>query len=69
VLGHGAFLKERLGLDLEELELDKLVIGGEAAEIGQNLSGLILAAVVHKPTRREGHEDHANEEEYGRGDL
>lgn len=68
-LGDGALLKQRLCLDLEELELDQFVVLGQAAEVRQHLAGFLLTAVVDQPTRREGHEDHADEEDDGRGEL
>ncbi len=61
VLGDGALLEQRLGLDLEELELDELVVRRKIAEAGEHAASLFLAAVVHQPTRREGHEYHADE--------
>lgn len=64
-LGNGALLKQRLRLDLEELDLEELVVSIQAAEIGQNLARFLFAAVVDQPAGREGHEDHADEEEKG----
>lgn len=65
----GPLLEERLGLDLEELELDGLVLGRGAAQLGQHAARLVLAAVVDEPPRREGHEDHAEEEDQRRHQL
>lgn len=69
VLGDAALLEQRLGLDLEELELDELVVGGEVAKVGEHGAGLLLAAVVEQPARGEGHPEHADEEDDRRGEL
>lgn len=69
VLGDAALLEEGLRLDLEELELDKFVIGREVAEVGEDGPGLLLAAVMEEPSRGEGHPDHADEEDDGGDDL
>jgi hypothetical protein len=68
-LRDAALLEERLGLDLEELELDELVALGKVAQVGEDLTGLLLAAVVEQPSRGEGHPDHADEEDDGRAEL
>ena len=67
--GNAAFLKERLGLDLKKLELDKFMVWGQAAETGEHLSSFRFATVVDQPTWREGHEHHAEEEDEGGGKL
>jgi hypothetical protein len=68
-LGDGALLEQRLGLDLEELDLDQLVVRRQVAQVRQDPARLVLAAVVDEPTRREGHEDHAHEQDRGRAQL
>lgn len=62
-------LEQRLGLDLEKLELDQLVVLGQVAQGSQVPAGLVLAAVGHQPARGEGHEGHAGEEDQRGGDL
>ena len=69
VLGDGALLEQRLGLDLEELELHELVVGREPAEAGEHAARLFLAALVDQPTRRERHEDHTHEQDHSRCQL
>ena len=69
MLGETALLKQRLGLDFEEFELDKFMVGWEVAEIGEDGTGLLLSAVMEEPSGREGHPDHADEEDDGGNDL
>ena len=68
-LGDGALLKQRLGLDLEEFELDEFVLLVKSSEVGQHLACFLLASVVDQPTGGEGHEDHADEQNHGGEDL
>jgi hypothetical protein len=52
-----AFLEKRLGLDLQELELDQLVIFWQVSKAGESLASFGFAAVVAQPARAERHED------------
>lgn len=69
MLGNGSLLEHRLRLDLKELKLDELVVLGEVSEGREIASGLLFAAVMDEPTRREGHEGHTTKENQARGDL
>lgn len=68
-LSKASLLELRLGLDLEEFELKKLVVGWEIAEIHEHLTGFFVTTVVDEPTGREWHPDHADEEADRRGNL
>jgi hypothetical protein len=69
VLREAALLKQRLSLDFEELKLDKFMVGWEVTQIGEDGAGLLLPAVVKKPSRREGHPEHTDEEDDGGNNL
>jgi hypothetical protein len=69
LLGDGALLEQRLGLDLEEFELNQFMIFGQSSQAREVLSSFGLATVVYEPTRREGHECHAAEENEAGCDL
>lgn len=69
MLGNGSLLEHGLRLDLKELKLDELVVLGEVSEGREITSGLLFAAVVDEPTRRERHEGHTTQENQAGGDL
>jgi hypothetical protein len=54
VFGCRTLLEHRLRLDLQELEFDQVVVFRQVAEAGESLASLSFAAVVDKPSRREG---------------
>lgn len=62
VLSCASLLEQRLGLDLEELQLDQLVVLGEVSEIGEDLPSFLLPAMMNEPTRGEWHPNHSHEE-------
>lgn len=68
---HRPLLEHRLGLDLEELQFDGLVIkrSALATQFGNDAARLLLAAVVDKPTRRVRHEKHTDEQNDRRRQL
>lgn len=55
-----ASLKDTLGLDLEELDLDKLVVLGQLSHPSHGLLGLFVPADLDKPSGRKGHEPDTN---------
>jgi len=69
VLSGSPFLKERLCLDLEELDLDQWVVYRYSAEACKCLPSFLFMAVVYKPAGRERHEKHADAQDQSRGEL
>lgn len=69
MFSHSPLLEKTLRFDLEELELDEFMVGGQAPEIGKHLARLGLAAVVDEPAGGEGHEEHPKEENERGRDL
>lgn len=70
VLGQGArkdpLLKQLLGPDLEQLDLDERVVELLLADPGQGLARFFVAALLDQPARREGHEpDTAGQQDRG----
>ena len=61
-LGDGAPLKQRLGLDLEELELHKFGFNGQRSQCRKGPACFFLPTVVNEPTRSERHPDHADQQ-------
>lgn len=68
-LSNTPLLKERLGLDLKEFELDEFMVGRQVAELGEDRARFVFAAVVEEPSGRERHPDHADEEDEGGDEL
>jgi hypothetical protein len=68
-LGHAALLELRLGLDLEEFELDELIVLGQATQAGEHFASLFLTTVVDEPTRGKRHENHSDEENHSWEEL
>jgi len=69
LLGDGALLEKRLSSDLAVLKLDELVVLRKTSEFGKGSKSLFLTVVVYQPTWREWHEDHSDEQNYGRSEL
>lgn len=69
VLCETALLKQRLRLDLKELELNQFVVLRKIAEVSEDGASLLLATVVEEPSGGEGHPEHAEEEDDGGRDL
>jgi hypothetical protein len=65
----GPFLEKALGFDLEELELQKWVVGRKAAKTREDFFGFLFSVMVNEPTWREWHEDHACSKNNGRHQL
>lgn len=69
MLGKGSLLEKGLGLDLLVLDLDEGVLDRKTAEIRKSLDGLLIAALLHKPSRREGEPPNTQGEENGGDSL
>lgn len=64
-LGKVPLLEQALGLDLAVLDLDKLVVGGQAAQVRQGGDGLVVAVLLDQPAGREGEPPDAQGEAHG----
>jgi len=58
-----ALLEHRLCLDFQELQLDKLVVGGKVAERGEVTSRFFFASMVYQPTWGEWHPYHSDDKD------
>ena len=59
-------LEQALGLDLPVLDLDELVVGGQAAQVRQRGDGLVVAVLLDQPAGRERQPPDAQREADGR---
>lgn len=69
ILSNRSLLEFRLSLDFKELNLNKLMILWQAAKFRKGSARLSFSAMMDKPTRGEGHEDHSCHEDQGREKL
>lgn len=69
LLGDASLFEQRLSLDFQEFEFNQLVITGKTSESRENIPGFAFAVMVNQPTRREWHEEHADQETQAREDL
>lgn len=67
--GFDLLVKHDGGLDLEELGTEDGVVGGQTTELGQGGDTLLVAVLHGEPTRGEGEEEHADEQDPGEEHL
>jgi hypothetical protein len=69
VLCLGFLVEENGSLDFEILSSEKGIFWGEAAELGERGNAVIIPVLHHEPSRREGQEEHAEEQDPGGDEL
>lgn len=60
-LSFGFFVEHNGSLDFQELSSEERVLGVEAAESAEGVTGFILTVLQHQPTRGEGEEEQSEE--------